>query len=196
MNTFLDKLNPNQLEAVNHIDGPLMVIAGAGSGKTRVLTYRIANLLNKGIDSFNILALTFTNKASKEMKERISGLISGTEANNLWMGTFHSVFSKILRFEAEKINYPKNFSIYDTADSKNLIKALVKELNLDKDIYKPGVILGRISSLKNGLVSVDGYKSSSVLQSCQSNRTCLVYSLNLVIKHCLAFVKTSFVGKF
>ena len=176
MNTFLDKLNPNQLEAVNHIDGPLMVIAGAGSGKTRVLTYRIANLLNKGIDSFNILALTFTNKASKEMKERISGLISGTEANNLWMGTFHSVFSKILRFEAEKINYPKNFTIYDTADSKNLIKALVKELNLDKDIYKPGVILGRISSLKNGLVSVDGYKSSSVLKSEDSSRKMTEFS--------------------
>ena len=104
MNTFLDELNPTQLEAVQHIDGPIMVIAGAGSGKTRVLTYRIAHLLNNGIDSFNILALTFSNKASKEMKTRIGDLIGGNEANNLWMGTFNSVFSKILRFEAEKIN--------------------------------------------------------------------------------------------
>ena len=176
MNTFLDKLNPTQLEAVKHIDGPLMVIAGAGSGKTRVLTYRIAHLLNNGVDSFNILALTFTNKASKEMKGRIGSLIDGSEANNLWMGTFHSVFSKILRFEAEKINYPKNFTIYDSADSKNLIKALVKEMNLDKDVYKPGVVLGRISSLKNGLVSVNGYKSSAVLQSEDSSRKMTEFS--------------------
>ena len=176
MNTFLDELNPTQLEAVKHIDGPLMVIAGAGSGKTRVLTYRIAHLLNNGVDSFNILALTFTNKASKEMKERIGGLISGNEANNLWMGTFHSVFSKILRFESEKINYPKNFTIYDTSDAKNLIKSIVKELNLDKDIYKPGVVLGRISSLKNGLVSVNGYKSSAVLQSEDSSRKMTEFS--------------------
>tara|TARA_B110000003_G_scaffold7602_1_gene7816 strand:- start:21110 stop:23410 length:2301 start_codon:yes stop_codon:yes gene_type:complete len=176
LNTFLDELNPTQLEAVKHIDGPLMVIAGAGSGKTRVLTYRIAHLLNNGVDSFNILALTFTNKASKEMKGRIGSLIDGSEANNLWMGTFHSVFSKILRFEAEKINYPKNFTIYDSADSKNLIKALVKEMNLDKDVYKPGVVLGRISSLKNGLVSVNGYKSSAVLQSEDSSRKMTEFS--------------------
>jgi DNA helicase-2/ATP-dependent DNA helicase PcrA len=176
LNTFLDKLNPTQLEAVKHIDGPLMVIAGAGSGKTRVLTYRIAHLLKNGVDSFNILALTFTNKASKEMKARIGGLIGGNEANNLWMGTFHSVFSKILRFEADKINYPKNFTIYDSADAKNLIKTLVKELNLDKDVYKPGVVLGRISSLKNGLVSVNGYKSSAVLQSEDSSRKMTEFS--------------------
>ena len=170
MNTFLDELNPPQRKAVEHIDGPLMVIAGAGSGKTRVLTYRIANLLQKGIDPFNILALTFTNKAAKEMKLRIGKIVKGNESNNLWMGTFHSVFSKILRFESDKINFPSNFTIYDTSDAKNLIKTLVKEMNLDKDIYKPNILLGRISSLKNGLVSVDGYRSNSLLQAEDSSR--------------------------
>ena len=146
-----------------------MVIAGAGSGKTRVLTYRIANLISKGIDPFNIIALTFTNKAAKEMRERINQLI-GSEAQNLWMGTFHSIFSKILRFESDKLNYPKNFTIYDSADSKNLIKSIVKELNLDKDIYKPNVILGRISSLKNNLISYKAYMSDSTLQAEDASR--------------------------
>lgn len=159
LNSYLNELNHPQRQAVEHINGPIMVIAGAGSGKTRVLTYRIAHLLKSGVDAFNILALTFTNKAAKEMKSRIGNLVEGNEASNLWMGTFHSVFSKILRFEADKINFPTNFTIYDSADSKNLVKTLVKEMNLDKDIYKPGVVLGRISSLKNGLISVDGYRS-------------------------------------
>ena len=146
-----------------------MVIAGAGSGKTRVLTYRIANLISKGIDPFNILALTFTNKAAKEMRERITQLI-GSESQNLWMGTFHSIFSKILRFESDKLNYPQNFTIYDTSDSKNLIKSIIKELNLDKEIYKANVILGRISSLKNNLISYKSYISDSTLQSEDANR--------------------------
>ena len=169
MSDFLNELNPSQKQAVQHTEGPLMVIAGAGSGKTRVLTYRIANLISKGIDPFNILALTFTNKAAKEMRERITQLI-GSEAQNLWMGTFHSIFSKILRFESDKLNYPQNFTIYDSADSKNLIKSIVKELNLDKDIYKPNVILGRISSLKNNLISYKAYMSDSTLQAEDSSR--------------------------
>ena len=146
-----------------------MVIAGAGSGKTRVLTYRIAYLISKGIDPFNIIALTFTNKAAKEMRERVNQII-GNEAQNLWVGTFHSIFSKILRFESDKLNYPKNFTIYDSTDSKNLIKSIVKELNLDKDIYKPNLILGRISSLKNNLISYESYISNSTLQAEDASR--------------------------
>ncbi len=170
VSNYLNELNPSQREAVEQTEGPVMVIAGAGSGKTRVLTYRIAHLINKGVDSFSILALTFTNKAAKEMKERIGRIIGSTEAHNLWMGTFHSVFSKILRFEADKLNYPSNFTIYDTADTKNLIKSIVKELNLDKDIYKPNVVYSRISQLKNSLISPAGYASSSELQMDDAQR--------------------------
>jgi len=169
LSELLNGLNPSQKKAVEHTEGPLMVIAGAGSGKTRVLTYRIANLISKGVDPFNILALTFTNKAAKEMRERINQLI-GNESQNLWMGTFHSVFSKILRFESDKLNYPQNFTIYDSADSKNLLKSIVKELNLDKDIYKPNVLLGRISSLKNNLISYKAYLTNATLQSEDASR--------------------------
>ena len=123
---FLDNLNPPQMQAVLHTDGPVMIIAGAGSGKTRVLTFRIANIVHKGVDPFNILALTFTNKAAKEMRNRIEKLV-GSNARNLWMGTFHSVFARILRQEAERIGYPSNFTIYDSDDSKSLIKAILKE---------------------------------------------------------------------
>lgn len=155
---FLDELNEAQLQAVLSHDGPNMVIAGAGSGKTKVLTYRIAYLLGeKGVDAFNILALTFTNKAAKEMKERIGHIVGNSEAQNLWMGTFHSVFAKILRIEAEKIGFPRNFTIYDTDDSKNLIKSIVKEMNLDEKVYKPGQVYGRISSAKNNLISPQAY---------------------------------------
>ena len=164
MTNFINDLNEPQKKAVLHTEGPLMVIAGAGSGKTRVLTYRLANLIRNNIDPFNILALTFTNKAAKEMRDRISELI-GNAAQNLWMGTFHSIFSKILRFESDKLNYPQNFTIYDSADCKNLIKSIVKELNLNKDIYKANVILGRISSLKNNLISHKAYMSDSNLQA-------------------------------
>ena len=160
---YLKKLNPVQQKAATHTQGPLMVIAGAGSGKTRVLTYRIVHLLNQGINPFNILALTFTNKASKEMRNRIEEIVGESQAKNLWMGTFHSIFSKILRFESEKINYPTNFTIYDTEDSKSLIKNIIKELQLDKDIYKTGVIRNRISSLKNNFITAKGYQNHAEL---------------------------------
>ena len=131
---YLDSLNPEQKAAVLQTTGPVMIIAGAGSGKTRVLTYRIAHLIATGIDAFNILSLTFTNKAAKEMRHRIESVV-GADARNIWMGTFHSVFAKILRMEADKIGYPKNFTIYDSDDSKSLIKTIVKEMNLDEKIY-------------------------------------------------------------
>jgi DNA helicase II / ATP-dependent DNA helicase PcrA len=161
---YLNELNESQKEAVLATEGPLMVLAGAGSGKTKVLTYRIAYLLGKGADPFTILALTFTNKAAREMKERIARIVGGTQAKSIWMGTFHSIFAKILRVEAEKLNYPSNFTIYDTDDSKSLIKTIIKEMNLDDKIYKPGMVLGRISQAKNNLVSVDAYMKDSVVQ--------------------------------
>jgi len=162
---YLDELNLAQRAAVEHTDGPSMVIAGAGSGKTRVLTYRIAHLINKGVDPFNILSLTFTNKAAREMKERIGQLIGGTEARNIWMGTFHSVFARILRVEAEKLNFPSNFSIYDTQDSKNLIKTIIKEMALDDKLYKPGFVQSRISGAKNNLVSPKAYRENVEIMS-------------------------------
>ena len=150
---YLECLNEAQKEGVVYTEGPCMIIAGAGSGKTRVLTYRIAHLIkSKNVDPFNILALTFTNKAAQEMRRRIEQVV-GTEARNLWMGTFHSVFARILRAEASKLGYPSNFTIYDTDDSKSLIKALVKEKGLDDKIYKPNVVLSRISAAKNRLIS-------------------------------------------
>jgi len=163
MEDYLQKLNPEQRNAVTHSTGPLMVIAGAGSGKTRVLTYRIVHLLKSGVYPHNILSLTFTNKASKEMRNRIELMVGESDARSLWMGTFHSVFSKILRFEAEKLNYPSNFTIYDTDDSKSLVRSIIKELNLDKDIYKVGMIRNRISSLKNNFITPSGYNSKSEL---------------------------------
>ncbi len=158
---FLETLNSPQLEAVKNTEGPTMVIAGAGSGKTRVLTYRIAYLLSKGVDSFQILSLTFTNKAAKEMKERIEKIVGGTEAKNIAMGTFHSVFAKILRHHADKIGYPNNFTIYDTQDTKSLLKTIIKELGLDDKVYKPSIVYGRISSAKNNLISAAAYEANS-----------------------------------
>ena len=157
MDTFLDELNDAQRAPVLHKDGALMVIAGAGSGKTRVLTYRIAHLMNQGVDSFNILALTFTNKAAREMKKRIASIVGESEAKNLWMGTFHSVFAKLLRFDGDKLGYPSNFTIYDTQDSQRLIASIIKEMGLDKDIYKYKQIQNRISSYKNSLITVKAY---------------------------------------
>lgn len=164
MSTYLESLNPEQKAAVLQIDGPMIIIAGAGSGKTRVLTFRIAHLIRQGIDPFNILALTFTNKAAREMKERIAGVVGPSEAKNLWMGTFHSVFARILRAEADKLGFPSNFTIYDTQDSVRLITAIIKEMNLDKDRYKPKQILNRISSFKNSLITVRAYFNNSDLQ--------------------------------
>ena len=160
---YLEDLNSSQKEAVLHPKGPCLIIAGAGSGKTRVLTYRIAHLIKQGIDPFSILALTFTNKAAKEMKNRIEGIV-GTEARSLWMGTFHSIFARILRTEGYKIGYPPNFVIYDTQDSKNLIKAIVKEQNLDPKLYKENFVFNRISNAKNRLISPLEYKNNPILQ--------------------------------
>ena len=160
---YLEDLNPSQKEAVLHPKGPCLVIAGAGSGKTRVLTYRIAHLIKEGIDPFSILALTFTNKAAKEMKNRIEGIV-GTDARSLWMGTFHSIFARILRSEGYKIGYPPNFVIYDTQDSKTLIKAIVKEQNLDPKLYKENFVFNRISNAKNRLISPLEYKNNPILQ--------------------------------
>ncbi len=157
MKTFIDDLNDAQKAPVLHKDGPLMVIAGAGSGKTRVLTYRIAHLMAQGVDAFNILALTFTNKAAREMKKRIADIVGNSEAKNLWMGTFHSVFAKLLRFDGDKLGYPSNFTIYDTQDSQRLIASIIKEKGLDKDIYKYKQIQNRISSYKNSLITVKAY---------------------------------------
>ncbi|AVM49673.1 ATP-dependent helicase [Capnocytophaga sp. oral taxon 878] len=153
----LERLNAPQRAAVLQKEGPIIVIAGAGSGKTRVLTYRIANLMRQGVDAFHILALTFTNKAANEMKKRIASIVGNSEAKNLWMGTFHSVFAKILRFEADKLGYPQNFTIYDTQDSQRLINGIIKEKELDKDVYKYKQIQQRISSLKNNLITVRAY---------------------------------------
>jgi len=161
---YLSFLNPNQRKAVEHTEGPVMIIAGAGSGKTRVLTYRIAHLIQKGVDPFNILSLTFTNKAASEMKQRIEKLI-GLEARNTWMGTFHSTFAKILRVEAAKLGFPSNFTIYDTDDSKSLIRTIVKEMKLDDKVYKPNTVLSRISGAKNRLISWETYLNDPYIKA-------------------------------
>ncbi len=161
---YLAGLNPQQRAAVENTQGPVMIVAGAGSGKTRVITYRVAHLIEKGVDAFNILVLTFTNKASKDMRERISKVI-GTEAKNIWMGTFHSVFAKILRVEADKIGYPSNFTIYDTDDSKSLIRTILKEMQLDDKLYAANIVYNRISSAKNNLVSASEYLNNDAIQA-------------------------------
>ena len=157
MKHYLSQLNEAQLAPTLQKDGPMIIIAGAGSGKTRVLTYRIAYLMSEGVDPFNILSLTFTNKAAREMKTRIAAIVGDSEAKNLWMGTFHSVFAKILRIEADKLGYPSNFTIYDTQDSQRLISSIIKEKKLDKDIYKYKQVQSRISSYKNSLITVKAY---------------------------------------
>ncbi|MGB2233606.1 MAG: ATP-dependent helicase, partial [Flavobacteriaceae bacterium] len=163
MEDYLSQLNSAQQEPTTHVEGPLMVIAGAGSGKTRVLTYRIAYLMQQGIDAFSILALTFTNKSAREMKTRIAQIVGESESKNLWMGTFHSVFARILRAEADRLGYPSSFTIYDTQDSERLVKAIIKEMNLDTDIYKPKQIRNRISSFKNSLITVRAYHNNPEL---------------------------------
>jgi len=157
LENYIDELNTAQKEAVLHKTGPLMVIAGAGSGKTRVLTFRMAHLMQQGVDAFNILALTFTNKAAREMKYRIATLVGASEAKNLWMGTFHSVFAKLLRVEGHRLGYPNNFTIYDTQDSQRLISSIIKEMGLDTELYKYKQIQNRISSYKNSLITVKAY---------------------------------------
>ena len=164
MQKYINQLNEAQQEPVLQKDGPMIIIAGAGSGKTRVLTMRIAYLMSLGVDAFNILALTFTNKAAREMKKRISDIVGSNDAKNLWMGTFHSVFARILRSEADKLGFPSNFTIYDTQDSVRCISGIIKEMQLDKDIYKPKQVLSRISSYKNSLITVKAYMNNPELQ--------------------------------
>lgn len=161
---YLQGLNPSQRAAVEQTDGPVMIVAGAGSGKTRVITYRVAHLIQKGIDPFNILVLTFTNKAAKEMRERIMKVV-GNEAKNIWMGTFHSVFAKILRVEAHHIGYPANFTIYDTDDSKSLIRSILKEMQLDDKLYNANFVYNRISAAKNNLISAAEYQKNAQIQA-------------------------------
>ncbi|MCR9254012.1 MAG: UvrD-helicase domain-containing protein, partial [bacterium] len=161
---YLSTLNPPQREGVVNTEGPCMIIAGAGSGKTRVLTLRIAHLIKAHrVEPFSIMALTFTNKAAKEMRKRIETFV-GSDAKNIYMGTFHSVFSRILRVEASRLGYPSNFTIYDTDDSKTLIKQIVKEFGLDDKVYKPNVVYNRISSAKNRLISWREYMNNPVFQ--------------------------------
>jgi DNA helicase-2/ATP-dependent DNA helicase PcrA len=162
---YLDDLNEAQRQAVVNTEGPALVIAGAGSGKTRVLTYRIVHLLQKGVPANRILALTFTNKAAKEMKDRISAIVSPDIARYLWMGTFHSIFARILRAEGSRLGYKSNFTIYDASDSKSLVRTIIKEMNLDDNIYKPGVISSRISTAKNDLVTANIYASDASMQA-------------------------------
>ena len=161
---YLNDLNESQKQAVINTEGPALVIAGAGSGKTRVLTYRIVHLLQKGVPAGKILALTFTNKAAREMKDRIARIVSPEIARYLWMGTFHSVFAKILRLEGDKLGYKSTYTIYDSSDSKSLIRSIIKELNLDDSIYKPGVIAARISTSKNNLVTASMYAADASFQ--------------------------------
>jgi DNA helicase-2/ATP-dependent DNA helicase PcrA len=165
INNYLDDLNEAQRQAVVNTEGPALVIAGAGSGKTRVLTYRIVHLLQKNIPANRILALTFTNKAAREMKDRISAIVSPEIARYLWMGTFHSIFARILRAEGSRLGYKSNFTIYDASDSKSLVRSIIKEMNLDDNVYKPGVISARISTAKNDLVTANMYASDASFQA-------------------------------
>jgi len=170
--SYLIGLNEKQLEAVLHTKGPLMIIAGAGSGKTKVLTTRIAHLMHSGVDAFNILALTFTNKAAAEMKERVEKALGNTDARNLYIGTFHSVFARILRAEGDKLGYPKSFTIYDTDDTRSVIKAVVNDMGLDDKLYKPNIVHNRISAAKNALVGPAEYAVDTFLkqEDARSNR--------------------------
>jgi DNA helicase-2/ATP-dependent DNA helicase PcrA len=187
MMDYLSGLNDRQKEAVLHKDGPIMIVAGAGSGKTKVLTTRIIHLMAAHrVDAFNILALTFTNKAAKEMKERVEKILGNGEARNLYIGTFHSVFARILRFEAEKIGYPRNFTIYDTDDAKSVVKAVINEMNLDDKLYKPNVVYNRISSAKNSLVGPAEYRNDYGLQQedMRANRPAIGQIYDAYVKRC------------
>ncbi len=187
MRKYLEELNEQQRAAVLHKDGPLMIIAGAGSGKTKVLTTRITHLMAEhGVDAFNILALTFTNKAAKEMKERIARTLGTTESRNLYIGTFHSVFARVLRGEAPKLGYPSNFTIYDTDDAKSVVKAVINEMNLDDKQYKPNVIYNRISAAKNSLVLPAQYMGDGFLlqEDTRANRPLMGKIYDAYCKRC------------
>ena len=186
MQEYLQGLNEPQREAVLHRDGPIMIVAGAGSGKTKVLTTRVAHLMANGVDAFNILALTFTNKAAAEMKERVERILGNNEARNLYIGTFHSVFARILRAEADKLGYPRNFTIYDTDDAKSVVKTVVNELGLDDKQYKPNVVYNRISAAKNGLITAAEYINDYALQQedVRANRPMLGQIFDAYCKRC------------
>ncbi len=186
MTNYLVELNERQREAVLHLEGPLMIIAGAGSGKTKVLTTRIAHLMANGVDSFRILALTFTNKAAKEMKERVEKILGNQEARNLYIGTFHSVFARILRAEAHRLGFPNQFTIYDTDDAKNVVKTVINELSLDDKHYKPSTVYNRISSAKNALVGPQEYADDYFLQQedQRSNRPAIAQIYAAYVKKC------------
>ena len=186
MQDYLQGLNEPQREAVLHLNGPLMIIAGAGSGKTKVLTTRITHLMASGVDSFNILALTFTNKAAKEMKERVERILGNNEARNLYIGTFHSVFARILRSEAPRIGYPGNFTIYDTDDAKSVVKSVINEMQLDDKHYKPNTVYNRISSAKNALVGPAEYANDYYLQQedMRANRPAISQIYAAYVKRC------------
>src|SRR5580692_3947200 len=186
MQDYLSELNEPQREAVLHKDGPIMIVAGAGSGKTKVLTTRITHLLSQGVSAFNILALTFTNKAAKEMKERVERILGNNEARNLYIGTFHSVFARILRAEAPKLGYPHHFTIYDTDDAKSVVKTVVNELNLDDKHYKPNIVYNRISQAKNGLISPGEYALDYYIQQedLRSNRPAIAQIYEAYAKRC------------
>jgi DNA helicase-2/ATP-dependent DNA helicase PcrA len=187
MQDYISELNDRQKEAVLHKDGPIMIVAGAGSGKTKVLTTRIAHLMSLGVDAFNILALTFTNKAAKEMKERIERTLGNTNARNLYIGTFHSVFARILRGEAQHLGYERNFTIYDTDDAKSVLKTVINELDLDDKNYKPNVVYNRISSAKNSLVGPVEYANDYGLQQedMRANRPAIAQIYAAYAKRCL-----------
>lgn len=183
---YLAELNEQQREAVSHLNGPLMIVAGAGSGKTKVLTTRIAHLMKNGVDAFNILALTFTNKAAAEMKERVERILGSTEARNLYIGTFHSVFARILRAEAHRLGYPSNFTIYDTDDAKSVLKTVINEQNLDDKHYKPNIVYNRISAAKNSLVGPAEYQQDYYIQQedQRSNRPLIGKLFDYYAKRC------------
>lgn len=184
MEDYISQLNPQQQDAVLYTDGPALVIAGAGSGKTRVLTYKIVHLLTLGYEPWRILALTFTNKAAREMRERIEKLVGSQTASKLWMGTFHSIFSRILRINAERIGFNSNFTIYDTNDSKSLIKSIIKEMDLDDKIYKPSIVASAISTAKNALISPEKYAmSSDIMEADKRARRPLLHAIYKTYRH-------------
>lgn len=184
MEDYISQLNPQQQDAVLYTDGPALVIAGAGSGKTRVLTYKIVHLLTLGYEPWRILALTFTNKAAREMRERIEKLVGSQTASKLWMGTFHSIFSRILRINAERIGFKSNFTIYDTNDSKSLIKSIIKEMDLDDKIYKPSIVVSAISTAKNALISPEKYAmSSDIMEADKRARRPLLHAIYKTYRH-------------
>lgn len=183
---YLDELNERQREAVEHIKGPLMIVAGAGSGKTKVLTMRIAHLLRNGVDAFNILSLTFTNKAAREMKERVEKILGGSEARNLYIGTFHSVFARLLRAEAHRLGYPNDFTIYDSDDAKSVLRTIINEQNLDDKHYKPNLVYNRISAAKNSLMGPEEYQVDYGVQQedMRANRPMVGKLYDMYAKRC------------